>query len=414
TDLIGATRRGRVRRTVFEAGASVLVLATIVALAATVGPSPTPLVSPGAPPHVTTLADRTGRFGIPIGGRFVDAQHGFVQLLQCPYTTLSRSEVNGPDFRDTRCHSVLEVTSDGGKTFQSRELPSTLGADSEFHHSELYVFDPTHLVLNQPAATVSVPATGGASSGTLIGVDIPARRWISSNAGASWTPVSLQPGSPVATIPPDSQLAGASPDDYSPAVMSSAGVTHPIVSAVNMFAPDFYANPPWAPLGEVDGAYYAYPGHPSSDLGLMVSRDNGATWRTLDRPPQAHNVTVIGSDGQWLYATAASDPSGPGDLVLASNDRGRTWHATGIPPLLDTDFGINYAISPSSGLLYCDGTRVWHADGTGPLLPIPDTVKTEHLVGLGSVVVGTRVTRTGVISLAVSIDGIHWRDATLR
>src|SRR5215475_9757131 len=172
TDLIGATRRGRVRRTMFEAGASVLVLATIVALTATVGPSPTSLVSPGAPRHVTTLADRIGRFGIPIGGRFVDAQHGFVQLLQCPYTTLSRSEVNGPDFRDTRCHSVLEVTSDGGKTFQSRKLPSTLGADFTAYHSNLYVFDARHLVLNQSALDVSVPATHGASAGTEVGVHI--------------------------------------------------------------------------------------------------------------------------------------------------------------------------------------------------------------------------------------------------
>src|SRR5262249_5302820 len=160
-------------------------------------------------------------------GRFVDAQHGFVQLLQCPYTTLSLSEVNGPDFRDTRCHSVLEVTSDGGKTFQSRKLPSTLGADFTAYHSNLYVFDARHLVLNQSALAVSVPATHGASAGTEVGVHIPAMRWISSDAGASWRAVSLTAGSAASSIPPNGQLAGVSPEDYAPAVMTADGVTNP-------------------------------------------------------------------------------------------------------------------------------------------------------------------------------------------
>jgi hypothetical protein len=399
----------------FEAGASVLVLATIVAITATVGPSPTSFLTPGAPAHVTTLADRVGRFGIPIGGRFVDAQHGFVQLLQCPYTTLSLSEVNGPDFRDTRCRSVLEVTSDGGATFQQRRLPSTFGADGEFRHSELYVFDATHLVLNQPASDVSVPATHGASAGTEVGVHIPARRWISSDAGASWTPVSLQPGRPVSLIPPGSQLAGASPDDYSPAEMTATGVTRPIMSAVNMFAPDFYLAPSWAPLGEVDGAYFAYPGNPPSDLGLMVSRDNGATWQTVDRPPHGVNITIIGSDGHWLYATASADQSGFESLILASSDNGRTWHPTAIPPRArDIQFGVSYVIAPDGGVLYGDGAQVWHANGADPLKRISDPVKTEYFAGLGPVVVGTRLTPSGAISLAVSTDGIHWRNAVLR
>src|SRR5262249_14804248 len=149
----------------------------------------------------------------------------------------------------------------------------------------LYVFDATHLVLDLGSIDEGVPATDGASAGSLIDVHVPAKRWISSDAGASWTSVSLQAGSPVPAIPSGGQLAGASRDDDAPAVMGEDGVTHPILSAADLGSPEFFYGPRWAPLAAVDGAYYVYPiGATDHGSELLVSRDNGQTWQPVPRP----------------------------------------------------------------------------------------------------------------------------------
>ncbi len=211
--LSGQPHRSHVRS--FAAiGTAVAVVAIAVGATLVVnGVHSTAPAKPSAPVHVLTLTDKVGRFGTPIGGRFVDRQHGFLALQRCTYSTISPAESVDPRFQDL-CQDVLLSTSDGGATFQRRTLPITVGFES---YARLVVFDATHLAVTQ-----------GAGGGTIGGkpVNIPAGRWISSDAGSTWTKVSLQPGVPVSEVPAGAQLLSYQDNQIGPPAVMTPGRCH--------------------------------------------------------------------------------------------------------------------------------------------------------------------------------------------
>lgn len=355
---------------------------------------------PSLPPHVLTLADKIVRFGTPVGGRFVDRQHGFVLLKKCEYGTLSPAESVDPRF-DVPCRDVLEATSDGGATFHKRTLPLSLDF---MGFGTLLVFDPTHLVLDVEATTFTV---GGKAQ------DSPAQRWISADGGATWRQVSRQPGSAVSVIPPDAQLLASHPYEGPPAVMTADGVTHPLLGTKPIAAPALGTD--WYVLAYAGGSYFTLEQTNTGSSRMIVSRDKGLSWQQAKMPQVKHAPSVepvpsvVGFDGQWLYAMMDDATSVPG--FVASRDGGRTWQA--LRPLkITARNGMGLGVSPAGGLFFDDGLGLWRADGTGAFKHVPGTSGLQFLGGLGQAMAAIHVSDDG-IALAISTDGTHWRDATL-
>jgi hypothetical protein len=353
------------------------------------------------------MFDRLGQFGLPVGGGFVDRTHGFIELERCGPVD--------PKTEQETCQDVIEVTSDGGATFDEHILPSPLPETS----THLYVFDAKHLVLAQSRG-------GSYSSAAPFPSKVPGMveraRWASSDGGKNWKAVSLDPGSPVAEIPDGAQILidgqGARPT----AVVTPDGVSHELTPANAMMTPDFYVSADYAPLGDVNGSYFLYDakvdtnivGPEPLDNGLRVSRDKGRTWSGVHLPTGVSGPTVVGSDGRWWYATAnpvrMSDP----ETMLGSSDGGLTWRRFTLPPPPnDSYLPGGYAVLPG-GLLYSDGEDLWRAVGTGGFVRISDNVKTLHMVGLGPVAAALRMTVNGTITLATTTDGTHWLNGTIQ
>jgi hypothetical protein len=403
--LPGHTRRSHVR-SLAAIGTALAVVAIAVGTTLVVnGIHPATPAKPSTPAHVLTLTDRVGRLGTPIGGRFVDRQHGFVALLRCTYSTLSPAESVDPRFQDT-CQDVLESTSDGGATFQRRTLPIKVGFGSG---ARLIVFDATHLAVTQVAL-----------NGTIAGrpQNAPEGRWISSDAGSTWIKVGLQPGPPVSEVPAGAQLLSYQDDQIGPpAVMTPDGVIH-LLTPTGPLAASLASGPsyPWYALTQAGGSYFFYQfgtsDHPAPNAGLLVSRDRGRTWQTVHLPPGVAYPSVIGSDGSWTYAVANPASADQSTTFIASKDGGRTWKRVTLPKTQPVD-GQGFGVAPAGGVLFDDGSHLWHADSAGAFTRLPDTVVTKNLAGLGPVMVAIRVAHESDITLATSNDGIHWTNATI-
>lgn len=402
--LTGTPHRSHVR-SLAAIGTAVAVVAIAVGTTVVVkGVHPTAPAKPSTPAHVLTLTDKVGRFGTPIGGRFVDRQHGFVALQRCTYSTISPAESVDPRFQDI-CQDVLESTSDGGATFQRRTLPIKVGFES---YARLVVFDATHLAVTQAAV-------GGTNGGKP--VNIPETRWISSDAGSTWTKVSLQPGHPVSQVPAGAQLLSDQDNQIGPpAVMTADGVIHPLTptghSAASLASGPSY---PWYALTQAGGSYFFYQSgtddHPAPNAGLLVSRDRGRTWQTVHLPSGVAYPSVIGSDGPWTYAIASTSAH-QSMTFIASTDGGRTWKRVTLAKTQPVD-GQGFGVAPAGGVLFDDGSHLWRADGAGSFTRLPDTVVTKNLAGLGPVMVAIRIAHGSDITLATSTDGIHWTNATI-
>ena len=360
---------------------------------------------PSTPAHVLTLTDKVGRFGTPIGGRFVDRQHGFVALERCTYSTISAAESVDPGF-PLSCESVLESTSDGGATFQRRTLPTSIGYGDD---ARLIVFDATHLAV-----------TRGTSDSTIRGksVTVAAGRWISSDAGSTWTTVSLQPGTPVSWVPAGAQLLSYQDNQIGPpAVMTPDGVIHQL-TPTGPLAASLASGPqyPWFALTQAGGSYFFYQvgdaEHPAPNAGLMVSRDRGRTWQTARLPSGVVFPYVIGSDGSWTYAMAYPASAKQSMTFISSSDGGRTWKRVTLRNTQPVD-GMGWGAAPAGGVVFDGGSHLWHTNGAGAFTRLPDTVVTKNLAGLGPVMVAIRVASGSDITLATSTDGIHWKNATI-
>ncbi len=352
---------------------------------------------------------RLVQFGQPVGGGFVDRTHGVVELERCGPVD--------PKTRQETCQDFIEVTSDGGATFHEYVLPSKLPSTS----THLYVFDAKHLVLAQSLG-------GNFSSAAPFPSKVPGMveraRWVSSDGGVTWKSVSLDPGSPVAEIPTGAQILVDGQGARPTAVVTRDGVSHELTPAAAMMTPDFYVSADYAPMGDVNGSYFIYDatadtnivGPEPPDNGLRVSLDMGRTWSPVHLPTGATGPTVVGSDGNWWYATAFGRRMEDPYMVLASSDGGLTWQPMTVPPPSPAGYlpGGYTTLPDGGGILYGDGTDLWQAVGAGRFTRIPDEVKTEFIVGLGPVVAALRMTSNGTITLATTTDGTHWKNGTIK
>lgn len=406
--------RRRISTLVAAVAAAVAVAGTAIAATIFLGPAAPPPSDRPTPAYVTTADDRVSQFGVPVGGRFVDRNHGFVVLERCPYSYRTPLAVGDPRY-GVPCTDVLEATSDGGKTYHERALPTTRMASID-----LYVFDVSHLAIVQQGVTV---AFGNHE------VNPPAARWISADGGVTWTPVDVQPGAAITEIPAGAQIIRLGNNGDRPAVLTPDGVSHPLTQSVVATA-ELAADR--GTVTAAGGMYFltsdADPRYPGTNGDLWISRDDGRTWQKAHLPAGATNPTVLGFDGHWLYAQAAAGSGSmtcsPGiptscqlpavsTLTVASDDGGRTWQEMQLPPNHDASYAF-VGVAPSGGLIYDDGSQLWHANGAGHFVRMTEATKTQYLLGLGPAMVAIRVADDGTITLATSTDGAHWANATIR
>ena len=407
-DVLDATFRARRRRVVAIRATGCAALAAIVGVGITIAGGPSSSGDQAAESAaVQAIEKRLEGFGQPVGGGFVDRTHGVVELERCGPVD--------PKTQQETCQDYIEVTSDGGVTFREHILPSKLPSTS----THLYVFDAKHLVLAQSLG-------GSYSSAPPFPSKVPGMveraRWISSNGGVTWKSVSLDPGSPVAEIPKGAQILVDGQGARPTAVVTPDGVSHVLTPASAMMTPDFDVSADYAPMGDVNGSYFIYDatvdtnivGPEPPDNGLRVSLDMGRTWGPVRLPKGATGPTVVGSDGNWWYATAQPVKFRDPQMVLASSDGGVTWRQLTEPPSQAGDFVGGYAVLASGGILYGDGIDLWRAVGVGAFTRIPDKVKTLNMVGLGPVVAALRMTPNGTITLATTTDGTHWQNGIIK
>ena len=122
--------------------------------------------------------------------------------------------------------------------------------------------------------------------------------------------------------------------------MTRDSIPHELTPAAAMMTPDFYVSADYAPMGDVNGSYFIYDatadtnivGPEPPDNGLRVSLDMGRTWSPVHLPTGATGPTVVGSDGNWWYATAFGRRMEDPYMVLTSSDGGLTWQPMTVPP----------------------------------------------------------------------------------
>jgi hypothetical protein len=389
SDLVANVRRLRRRRTgtSIAAALSVIVVAALsVLLVPQMGGRPEPPANPTVvdPSVINAILETTIRTtGMPLSGRFVDANHGSLVLVRC--ASLPVDNTDG-------CTIRLVVTTDGTR-FADR--PTVPGGDSvaDFPPS-LWAFDDGALVYGH------------------IG-----RRWVSNDAGLTWREVSTTPAGEVTTVPDDAKLVSIRPEEReAPIVLASDGTSYTL-STAPAGATDVQSNLAYLNGEAVDGSFFL-----TSGIDLLVSTDRGATWQPADTG-DAVVTEILGSDGRRAYALANTERGGPPRLLM-SEDHGLTWSTVPMPaltPVLGSTPGVygeenvrtlSIAVVPTGGVLLTDTARVWRLPPDGTTFePVADD-HTAAVLGMSGAMLALRGDVTST-AFHVSSDGAQWRLATL-
>lgn len=147
------------------------------------------------------------------------------------------------------------------------------------------------------------------------------------------------------------------------------GQSYPAAEPFAQIARDFAANKSVAAYGNIrvgeakGGPVYSVAvaeKNPSvvlaatDDVGVLISRDGGETWQTLNTPQRAGSVAIAPSDPNVMYATFFQEG------VRRSNDGGETWTdiSAGLPRGCSL---VEVAVSPSDPLhVYLIGSTGWN------------------------------------------------------
>ncbi len=412
-DLISSTRRIRRRRTVTAAACVIAVVAAlaVIGTSAFVGrphavePAHHVYPIPGSVnPSLNASISETTHIGpgVPVNRRFVDAQHGFVLSRSCPTPFVGHTMAD--------CTWALEATVDGGATFSRRTLPP---ATSEvWQENPLYVFDATHLLVEDPA---TLPGTAGPAMG--------GSGWVSSDGGRTWSVVRRVPVTMIDRIPAGTLLTQAS-------YPAGTRVEPLLALRADGSALEITGTPADVGLASAiatPGSYFVTAGN---DGVVVVSTDDGHGWRATNLPADSE-ADIIGMAGSRIYATFYKTASDGTEMVgvESSSDHGLTWHRVTLPPLTpdatpsltpaQQDQGytvydrISVAASPDAGLLINDGARTWRmAPGSDRFVADDQAFPIIGLINAGPVVLAISADPSephAQAHLYISADGLHWR-----
>ena len=327
---------GRRRRNWFRASLAALGVAVAGAVVGAV-------VVNTAGPAPSTFDNQNG----PIRwARAGDQDHLFLLSNDC----LPSQRANQPEeaLDPRQCPDVLRASTDGGRTWQMRPLPS-------------------------PRADWRITLLGTQTLLVLWGNDLaaPHDRQISTDGGSHWTPYSVGTA-PLPAVPSGSwavtlampEVAAAGPSDVVTAVDPATGTMRPLATQPPLFRP--FVQPAPADAGLWVTGTDPVTRRPT----VAVSHDAGRSWsaHVFDQlapefePPTASAPAVVAPtgvsfpayvatvDGQLLYLTVYSDGVG---YIYRSIDGGATF-ARADP----TGHGATFGSVGSAGFVTRDGTHM--------------------------------------------------------
>jgi len=367
----GRARQRTMRRRVLGAIAAVLVVSAAVPVLRSL-PSGTQASELGTPTRSSYVVD------------FVDANHGYALHGVC------RGGADG-------CEFTLLATSDGGRTWQRRELPPPASRASNYFGSTLSVLSPDQIVIDRPPG----PAWRD-------------RRIYSTDGGRDWRVVedwySLET---VAPVPANGLLTGICGVDPVAGecgdvgtILPSTGMTVRVPTQPGLFSGRL------GPEATSGGKLWVTGRNETLGWTIAVSGDGGRTWTTsaLDVPgtPASGRWAVVERNGV-MYLTA-----GGADELLAvwrSTDDGVTWTRTWVGA------GNNWLPSPAGYPVAAGDGSLIISDGKSTYVSTDQGVTFRRT---GDAVAGTiRWSRAGYLrsgsgGFALSTDGLRWRSFEVR
>lgn len=355
-DFEHVTGRVRARRRL-QLGAIAAVVVVAVAV-------PLLRATQSAPPATTNAADTTYVLD------FADPDHGYALARTCT------PGVSG-------CAFTLYRTADGGRTWAPRHLPPALDPKTGYFAATMYVLGPDAVAIDQPARDH---------------LD----RMTSSDGGRTWQR-SRQPGggSESAPLPRGALMTSRC---GVPVVRTNRCLE---IGTIEPATGRFVRTPTQPPLVPMQfgpaatpsGAYWVVGQNATTDrYEIAVTADGGGTWSVSDLsaswsagPP---DWSVVENDGV-MYVLADS-------RVWTSTDDGRTW------TFASARSGV--AGSPiaarDGSLLVSDGASTWKSTDRGRTFVESD----EKPFG----VIWTRGGYLSLAPFALSGDGLHWREFSVR
>lgn len=365
--VVGRARQRSVRRRM-QVGAIAAVVAVSAAVPALrlMPEQPTPAGPPAAP--VTYQVD------------FADAEHGYALESVC----------DGP------CAFTLLATTDGGRSWQPRQVPA---GDEAHRKSELLVVGPEQLTINLSPVDPEAAATG----------------FFSTDSGRTWREFDALALAEPSVIPPGAKLQKMCRETSGPGECTSL---------VNVFdagmgavwevptQPPLVAMTP-GPVATAGGEFWVIGRDANGRRAIAVTSDNGTTWTTnpLDvagEPTRRNPWSVVEHDGTLYLTVVGSVGNTPVELlaVFRSTDRGRTWTRTWQPAdghrLLNV-FGDAVATA--------DGRLLVYSTTEGTLESRDGTTFAKADRQLAGPVTWTRggYLAKGADGYEISRDGLDWR-----
>jgi hypothetical protein len=420
--MLARVRRGRRRRNARNA-----VAAAVLAVAG--GSAFGVQAQFAGQPSPTTQAESGGVYTTVEGIGFANRDTGFVLVTAClssPDQAYERfrspqgvpSTPNAPE-----CRRRLIATADGGRTWRDRNLPADLG-----------VFPSGTRVIQQPPLLV----LGDKTLVLRLGADD--QRWMSSDAGLSWQQRDATGRATVATVPPDVPLIRRSQEPGDTAATQLAVVNRDgSIANLDTGPTDvrITVGPSARDLGvaATDGSRWLTGVTATNQGRILVSRDAGRTWQTIQSQPttdgQASLTDISTIDGRTVSVISRSrsaDEATEVVKVFRSSDSGVTWSTSPIPPLAPATenrlvHGVMGAVLQDSG-----GDVLAAVDGSLYLLPpngrayVQIAHAPKDIVSLsrsGPWLVATTFDRMGSRPLHdrafvhISLDGYIWTDVHL-
>jgi hypothetical protein len=341
-------RRARVhrrRRSTRRAGAAVLGLLLVGTVAALVRPNRADEHRPpvAATPTVTIRPEWRGS-GLTLLGltadvsdlpgdlydvQFVDDQHGYALLAQCPKT--------GP------CELAFATTADSGLTWTRRTPPLTVA----------------------PAAALPTLVPLGPETVTVLGHDEGQSGWSSHDGGVTWTPALPANGAKAAAVGGDGRLVlgagGSGCAAHEVDALGTNGSRWPLVEQPPLDAC-------WiAPTPAADGSWWVGGVADRRSPAAAVSHDGGFSWQRFIFTGPDGSWTKVVPFGSEVYVVVVSGEPGNGPVAVhglyRSVDQGHTFARYGDPAGVATLDGDLVPLLDGRLVAAAPGWRISNPDG---------------------------------------------------
>ena len=314
----------------------------------------------------------------PAGGMMINSTDGFTSLWASP-----ESNTAG-DQPDARPEPYWAVTTDGGRHYRALATPSGMG------QTQLYMFDPNHLVL---------------ANITSVGPNIiSTQRAYTSDGGRSWHVVSAAVTGSLTSIPSGTQLVTVPVGSDG----SSVGVLYPDGTARRLTT---------VPSGShvMEFSETAQTTLLYTSRALFYTTDRGRTWHpNVTSLSYLYSIIDLGvfRGHHYIHVTAGDPAPGNHYGLFDSTDGGAHWQPVAWPA--DTaatprNMSISAEVVPALGVCVSDGLEVWcgtddHLERI-PIINAPVEERGNLLFAAGGTVEHPK--------LYSSQDGVHWTDVSM-